>query len=476
MARLIAEEVNTLQPQQQAQSGAPVVVNAVRSVSASTSASADADGFKVARRKGGRSRKSGTDPTGHVLPQTGPPQERRASGGSLQPTAQDVDMRTQNGTMLPPVLHPVTLKGATHAGGGSSRPAKQTRQSFAKFKRDKALGRFEVLADDADADSDEDSDEGQEEAPYAYSGSPQTRVATPQVTAADPKGVRVQLQGVPEAPTSAQSGNSKGQAAAPTLLSAAVQERTSGPSGVSVTGPSEDIDINAEMDTDADMLSDEVSVVSGYVGSSAPSSTQSPALTPGSEFPFSLDSDLNGDMLHHTGQDLDDAAPDGDQERSTDASVLYGESETPMDTTPSLSQDGFCIERTAPAPGMPQQLPSFLLPFRGSLTEVPANGQCAYAALYAPTTATTETKLTFTSDVVRGANVIERSVYTLMMTNLSNDVECNVVDPRRELQRLYPTQPAPTETAVATAALYKHYTQERGRTVNTHIPSEFWAG
>ncbi|KAE9222790.1 hypothetical protein PF002_g15156 [Phytophthora fragariae] len=84
---------------------------------------------------------------------------------------------------------------------------------------------------------------------------------------------------------------------------------------------------------------------------------------------------------------------------------------------------------------MPQQLPSFFNPFWGSLTKGPANGQCAYAALYATMTSTTE----FTADVVKGANSMKRSMYTLMLANLANDVECKVVDPCRELRRLYPT-------------------------------------
>ncbi|KAE8887829.1 hypothetical protein PF003_g28140 [Phytophthora fragariae] len=91
-------------------------------------------------------------------------------------------------------------------------------------------------------------------------------------------------------------------------------------------------------------------------------------------------------------------------------------------------------------------------------------------------TSTTETELTFTAEVVKSANIMKRSVYTLIMANLANDVECKVVDPCRELRRLYPTQPAPTDPAVATATLYTHYTQERTRTVNSQIPAAFWAG
>ncbi|KAE9333460.1 hypothetical protein PR003_g14013 [Phytophthora rubi] len=125
---------------------------------------------------------------------------------------------------------------------------------------------------------------------------------------------------------------------------------------------------------------------------------------------------------------------------------------------------------------MPQQLPTFLIPFAGSLVTVPANGQCAYAALCASTAHVEGHRLQFTSDVVRGINVIKRSIYTLMMSNLAQDVECGVVDPSRELERLYPSQPPPKDPASATAALYNHYGQERSRSANTQIPSEFWAG
>ncbi|KAE8971751.1 hypothetical protein PR003_g28006 [Phytophthora rubi] len=110
------------------------------------------------------------------------------------------------------------------------------------------------------------------------------------------------------------------------------------------------------------------------------------------------------------------------------------------------------------------------------MTKVPTNGKCAYAALYATMTSTTESSLQFTADVVKGANIMKRSIYTLMLANMANDVECKVVGPCRELRRLYPSQPAPTDPAVATAALYTHYTQERSRSVNSWIPSAFWAG
>jgi hypothetical protein len=63
-----------------------------------------------------------------------------------------------------------------------------------------------------------------------------------------------------------------------------------------------------------------------------------------------------------------------------------------------------------------------------------------------------------------------------MMTNLAQDIECGVLDPKCELQRLYPQQQPPKDQAAATATLYAHYAQERARSVNTQIPSDFWAG
>jgi hypothetical protein len=70
-------------------------------------------------------------------------------------------------------------------------------------------------------------------------------------------------------------------------------------------------------------------------------------------------------------------------------------------------------------------------------------------------------QLTFTSEVVRGVNAVKRSVYTLIMTNLACDVECGGVEPHNELLRLYPKQPAPSDTKMATALLYAHCAQER---------------
>jgi hypothetical protein len=147
-----------------------------------------------------------------------------------------------------------------------------------------------------------------------------------------------------------------------------------------------------------------------------------------------------------------------------------------QETPAILSQDEFAEGRTVYPQGMLQQLPVFLSNFGGSLIEMTANGQCAYTAFYASTSYIDSVKVAFTSKVVRSANLFKRSVYTIMMSNLALDVECGIVDPIHELQRLYPQQPHPDGTAAAVASLYEHYAQKRAKSVSTQIPSYFWAG
>lgn len=116
-------------------------------------------------------------------------------------------------------------------------------------------------------------------------------------------------------------------------------------------------DTSVPMGEDGDVDSDDDQ--SGYVRSSAPSQTQSPASTPGSEFPYSLASDNDADNLSRSDAANGPATQQKIMENTT------GSREGP-DTTASqsLSQDGFEIIQTLAAPGMSQQLPTFLLPFQ----------------------------------------------------------------------------------------------------------------
>ncbi|KAE8979105.1 hypothetical protein PR002_g24508 [Phytophthora rubi] len=351
------------------------------------------------------------------------------------------------------------MPGAQWGHKKSHPKAKAKGPKFATFQRYRAIGRFAALDDDEEEEiSDYECTSERDEAPYAYEQEEQKDAGA--------------VVGPPKDSTRAETAEGN-------TTRCSTPGETSSPygEGPSVPRRSADTERKAEEEResspleggDEDMKSNEGSDASGYVGSSAPSCTQSPAPTPGSEFPYSLDSNFG------EGGTAGDTEVEQAVAMSTPIQRLPDQDADGAVDLSALSDEGFVMGKITPAPGMPQQLPVFLLPFRGSLTSVPANGQCAYTALYASTTSTVETKINLTADVVKGANIIKRSVYTLMMTNLANDVESGVVDPRRELQRLYPLQPQPQDIAVATAALYNHYAQERVRTVNTPVPSAFWA-
>jgi hypothetical protein len=302
-------------------------------------------------------------------------------------------------------------------------------QGYASFNRERARGRFAELEAKSDSEGEDSEAADDDEAPYAYGDDHTPR---------------------PQAEDQTRKAGSAVVIASPCATPTAVT-----------------------MDVD----SDSASSMSGYVGSSAPSQTESFASTPGSDFPFSIASTPD-----YPGEAQADSPRQGASNSRSDTRAEAGGrlgtagTEGQGDEQPSLSQDGFVLERTQHPVGMPQQLPVFLNLFGGSLIEVPSNGQCAYAAFYATTSYVEGGALHFTSEVVRGANAIKRSIYTIMMINMAKDGECGVLDPRRELERLYPTQPTPTDQAAATATLYAHYAQERSRSVNTQIPSDFWAG
>ncbi|KAE9311417.1 hypothetical protein PR003_g20023 [Phytophthora rubi] len=239
---------------------------------------------------------------------------------------------------------------------GRSKP-KQTNTTlsptFAQFQRTRAQGQFEALADSDNGESED------EEAPYAYEAAIDSSMDATNHDNVAPRG-----PSTPTAPTRVE-GPAIDLLIRPTRhedprLSDAEKVEKSG--GITIT--------NTCDGEDADMASDTSSVLSGYVGSSAPSCTPSPASLPGSEFPYSLDSDLN--TPSHTpspGQSLEPLSP-----RTAATEVAVQPRVQAGSGAPSLSQDGFTMVPTTPAPGMPQQLPVFLLPFNGALTTVPATG------------------------------------------------------------------------------------------------------
>ncbi|KAE8961489.1 hypothetical protein PF011_g29731 [Phytophthora fragariae] len=144
------------------------------------------------------------------------------------------------------------------------------------FQRTRAQGQFEALADSDNGESED------EEAPYAYEAAIDSSMDATNHDNVAPRG-----PSTPTAPTRVE-GPAIDLLIRPTRhedprLSDAEKVEKSG--GITIT--------NTCDGEDADMASDTSSVLSGYVGSSAPSCTPSPASLPGYEFPYSLDSDLN---------------------------------------------------------------------------------------------------------------------------------------------------------------------------------------
>ncbi|KAF1784939.1 hypothetical protein GQ600_7906 [Phytophthora cactorum] len=114
--------------------------------------------------------------------------------------------------------------------------------------------------------------------------------------------------------------------------------------------------------------------------------------------------------------------------------------------------------------------------FDGSEVFVPNNGQCAVLALYATVANHPSHKLILSSDVRREANRRKQAIYTLMITNLVEDVQRGLVRPMDELRRLYHDSRLPASTPVATPQLCTHWAHERMTSVEASTPSSYWQG
>ncbi|KAE9196908.1 hypothetical protein PF004_g19988 [Phytophthora fragariae] len=192
-------------------------------------------------------------------------------------------------------LTPSTAKGKTSA--------------YAKFRQSHALGRFAVLAETEEEDAVSLEDDDTDDAPYAY-----------------PPHMEAILNPEPEPATATVDGDESGY------------QSTEAPAAGLQQGA----------DVDEEMLSAEEAMLSSYVGSSAPSRTQSPASIPGSEFPYSLQSDGDVDSTPREG---DNTQTSRDDEATMNSGVVDPKAAQAGD--PSLSQDGFSLGPTRAAPGMP---------------------------------------------------------------------------------------------------------------------------
>ncbi|KAE8974672.1 hypothetical protein PF007_g11882 [Phytophthora fragariae] len=174
------------------------------------------------------------------------------------------------------------MPGAQGGHKKSHPKAKAKGPKFATFQRYRAIGRFAALDDDEEEEiSDYECTSERDEAPYAYEQEEQKDAGA--------------VVGPPKDSTRAETAEGN-------TTRCSTPGETSSPygEGPSVPRRSADTARKAEEEResspleggDEDMKSNEGSDASGYVGSSAPSCTQSPAPTPGSEFPYSLDSNF----------------------------------------------------------------------------------------------------------------------------------------------------------------------------------------
>ncbi|KAE8964284.1 hypothetical protein PR003_g30206, partial [Phytophthora rubi] len=277
------------------------------------------DGFRTAKRKGGKVRLEQDDAIETIRLQQGGPVEDQRPAKAPTPSVGKTSSMGANTNLDAPVMHRLrNRKAATKRGEKAPRM-----QTFNQFKRAIARGRFAALSDPSPEGSELDSEEEDAEAPYAYTDAPRlsvtedTRTQIEKVTntSADPMGI-----GHTETGNGAQ--NSQGS---PTE---ALQLPGPANTGSIVTEIS-------EMDVDAVENSDQESELSGYVGSSAPSCTQSPAPTPGSEVAYSIDLEAEAARERQLQE------PDSIGGSALPAAATLGDTQGDISQTPahSLSQD-----------------------------------------------------------------------------------------------------------------------------------------
>nr|KAE8930573.1 hypothetical protein PF009_g19343 [Phytophthora fragariae] len=270
---------------------------------AATPAETITDGFTVVTH---RQRRNGNGEV-RTTAEQGPGSGSAAGNTAGAPRTGATPAAAHSGTnprAAPPTRRAFIPKAQTGTpAGATTRPkAKSKASAYAKFKQDHAM----------------------DEAPYAY----------------PPPSPENATEAIEELRTSLHKGGST------TLRLAGYAETT----GSSQSPPA----------TDEVQLRDDGTVLSSYLGSSPPSSPRSPATTPGSSAPFSL---VSGQDLSPSPMEVDTHEPEAEEDGTGDPTEDRAETGVAAGSSPS--QDGFRIERVRLAPGMPPQLPSFLLPFQG---------------------------------------------------------------------------------------------------------------
>eukprot|EP00644_Phytophthora_capsici_P002168 jgi/Phyca11/114672/e_gw1.27.278.1 len=178
-------------------------------------------------------------------------------------------------------------------------------------------------------------------------------------------------------------------------------------------------------------------------------------------------------LTGHPTDSLRDVEMAEETEEAVDTPVSdYIGSSAPSHTNTPGSDRVVYLHKVGPT-AKPVQAGYWLSWFEGKEVKVPDNGQCALLALYATVTNHSDRELVLTADIKRDVGRHKRAIYALLVSNLRADCALGVVDPSAEVARLYPDAELPQSQAVAMAFLCTHMLQERQRPVDAQVPGSF---
>ncbi|KAE9240238.1 hypothetical protein PF004_g7592 [Phytophthora fragariae] len=118
---------------------------------------------------------------------------------------------------------------------------------------------------------------------------------------------------------------------------------------------------------------------------------------------------------------------------------------------------------------MHEVLTNWMEEYGGHHVKLTENGQSLYQAYYAATSNPNGDRLVMAEEDTRALNIIKRNVLNLLFTRLRYDIQLDLVQPHKELTRMYPAIVAPNTSTGATAKLYAHFAADRQVCTSTTI-------
>lgn len=119
---------------------------------------------------------------------------------------------------------------------------------------------------------------------------------------------------------------------------------------------------------------------------------------------------------------------------------------------------------------MHEVLTNWMEEYGGHHVKLTENGQSLYQAYYAATSNPDGDRLVMAEEDTRALNVIKRNVLNLLL-RLRYDIQLDLVQPHKELTRMYPATVAPNTSTGSTVKLYAHFAADRQVCTSTNISS-----